>query len=253
MQRSTYNSGFCKAFLLATFLAVLAPMARAQLIGEPPIPPKNKKEKRRPADLEWMYQYSPPPAEGRENDLIQDPHFRPFLDQYFTAPQSFWGPNPTDPKAPTHKSLADTAYDFLVVPDRVRVDNDRYLTATGAVRRFPTSRGLVFADLNQGEPLVVFAAIDWVRDSRPLDDPAAEYTLWIFPNKAPGTPQAPATLPPPLLLSLTRWMAQPLARNGLVQKITAAILIDPDGTPHQIPVPTAEAAPAEAQPLPKRR
>ena len=242
-----------KLLPLAVLAALLAPAAHAQLIGEPAIPAKNKKDKRRPADLEWMYQYSPPPAEGRENELIQDPHFQPFLQQYMVAPQSFWGPHPTDPNAPTHKSLAEAAYDFLVIPDRVRVDGDRYLTATGAVRRFPTSRGLLFADLNTGEPLVVFAAIDWIRDSRPLDDPAAEYTLWIFPNKSPGTPQAPLALPPPLVLSLTRWMAQPLARTGVVQKITAAILVDPDGTPHQISVPTAEPAPAEAQPLPKRR
>ncbi len=250
---ATWASSATRLLALTVLAGVLAPAAHAQLIGEPPIPPKNKKEKKRPADLEWMYQYSPPPAEGRENELIQDPHFRPFLDQYFTTPQSFWGPNPTDPHAPTHKSLAETAYDFLVIPDRVAVDQDRYITATGAVRRFPTSRGLIFADLNTGEPLVVFAAIDWIRDSRPVDDPAAEYTLWIFPNKVPGTPQAPTTLPPPLVHALTRWMTKPLARNGVVQKITAAILVDPDGIPHQIPVPVAEPAPAEAQPLPKRR
>ncbi len=245
-----------KFLSMAMLGGVLAPAAHAQLLGEPAIPRSDKKEKKdrkHAADLEWLYQYSPPPAEGRENELIQDPHFRPFLDKYFTAPQSFWGPNPTDPRAPTHKSLADTAYDFLVVPDRVVFDDQRYITFTGAVRRFPTSRGLVFADLNNGEPLVVFAAIDWTRDSRPVSDPAAEYTLWIFPNKAPGQPQSPTTLPQPLLKSLTRWMAQPLARTGLVQKVTAAILVDADGTPHQIPVPTAEAAPAEAQPLPKRR
>ena len=244
-------------FLLAVAFTMLAPLAQAQLLGEPAIPRNDKKEKksnkRGGADLEWLYQYSPPPAEGRENDLIQDPKFRSFLDKYFVAPQSFWGPNPTDPKAPAHKSLADTAYDFLAIPGTVSFDDQRYLTFTGRVRRFPTSRGLVFADLNNGEPLVVFAAIDWTRDSRPLDDPGAEFTLWIFPNKAPGQPQNPTALPPPLVKALTRWMTQPLARNGQVEKITAAILVDPNGTPHQIPVPTAEAAPAEAQPLPKRR
>ena len=249
-------SALRKVLPAALLFAALAPALHAQLIGEPAIPRSDKKEKqskKRAANLEWMYQYSPPPAEGRENELIQDPNFRPFLDQYLTAPQSFWGPNPTDPKAPTHKSLADTAYDFLVIPDRVAFDQERYISVSGAVRRFPTSRGLIFADLNNGDPLVVFAAIDWIRDSRTVDDPAAEYTLWLFPNKAPGQPTSPATLPPPLIKALTRWMAQPLARNGIVQKITAAILVDPDGTPHQIPVPTAEAAPAEAQPLPKRR
>jgi hypothetical protein len=48
-------------------------------------------------------------------------------------------------------------------------------------------------------------------------------------------------------------MAEPLPGTKIVQKITAAILVDPDGTPHQIPVPTSAAtAPEEAPPLPKR-
>ena len=245
-----------KRFLRWLPVAVLALTmthgARAQLLGEPPIPPKNKKSKQRGADLEWMWQYSPPPAEGRENELIQDPNFRPFLDEYFKAPQAFWGPNPTDPKAPTHKSLADTVYDFLAIPAKVAADENRYITVTGAVRRFRTSRGLVFADLNVPDPLVVFAAIDWIRDSNAVDDPNAQYTLWIFANKAPGPPTAPMSLPPPLVRSLTRWMAEPLAGNGIVQKITAAILVDPDGTPHQIAVPQAAAPPPEAPSLPKR-
>lgn len=242
---------------LALIAAILAPAlpAHAQLLGEPAIPPKVKKEKRRPTDLEWLWQYSPPPAEGRENDLLQDPHFRPFLDRYFNTPQAFWGPNPTDPKAPTHKSLAETAYDFLAVPGRVSADDNRYLTFTGAVRHRPTSRGLVFADLNNPHPLVVFAAIEWIRDAHTTDDPAAEYTLWIFPDQPPGPPSAPTSLPPALTRSLSRWVAQPLAGSGLVQKVTAAILVDPDGTPHQIPVPTAAATPPpdETPVLPKRR
>ena len=50
-------------------------------------------------------------------------------------------------------------------------------------------------------------------------------------------------------------MAEPLPGSGILQKITNAILVDPDGTPHQIPVPTAgpKAAPEEAAPLPKRK
>ena len=93
------------------------------------------------------------------------------------------------------------------------------------------------------------------RDSRPAADPDAEYTLWIFPNQPTGTPQNPQALSPPLIRSLTRWMAEPIAGSGIVQKITAAILVDPDGSPHQIPVPSAgpKAAPEEAAPLPKRK
>ncbi len=253
-QKRDYYAG-----ILLLVITVGALPARGQLLGEPPIPTKEKKSKQRAGDLEWLWQYSPPPAEGREHELIQDPHFRDFLDQYFTAPQSFWGPHADDPKGRALKSLADTVYDFLAIPGQVIADENRYITATGSVFHFRTSRGLIFADLNSKDPLVVFAAIDWIRDDRPTTDPNAEYTLWIFPDKPlfakplPGSGDSPAHLPPPLARSLTRWTAQPLPGTGVVQKITAAILVDPDGTPHQVPVPGgAGTPPTEGPILPKR-
>ncbi len=235
-----------KLVLGAAMLALFSSCAatRAQLLGEPPLPAKVQKHKKQNADLEWMWQYSPPPADGRENELIQDPHFRPFLEQYFKAPQSFWGPQATDPKAPVHKSLADTIYDFLAIPGRVIADDNRYLTVTGAVFHFRASRGLIFADLNSSQPLVLFAAIDWIRDARTTDQADAEYTLWLFPNRPlfekplSGSGDSASNLPQPVVRSLLRWMAQPLPGSGIVQRITAAILVDPDGTPHQIFVPT---------------
>ena len=233
----------------------------AQLIGEPPIPAKVKKDKKRhqQADLEWMWQYGPPPVDGRQHDLIQDPHWRPFLEEYFTAPQSFWGPgseskdpNPNDRR---RKSLPDTVDDFMTIPGRVLADDNRYMTVTGAVRHFPTSRGLLFADLDNPTPLVVFAAIDWIRDARTVDDPKAEYTLWLFANQPPGPTTHPTGLPPALTRSLTRWLSRPLAGSGLVQHVTAAILVLPDGTPQQIPVPGLQPAstPAEQGPTLAKR
>jgi len=241
-----------RIFITALTLAVVTPIVHAQLLGEPPVPRKQKKEKLRGADLEWMWQYSPPPADGRENQLIQDPNFLPFLDEYFKAPQSFWGPSPTDPKAPMHKTLAQTIYDFLALPGSVIADENRYITVTGEVFRFQSSRGLVFADLDSPHPLVVFAAIDWIRDAKSVHDPEAEYTLWIFPDQPPGPTSNPLSLPPPLLRSLTHWMATPAPGTNFPQKITHAILVDSDGTPHQIPVPAGAVAPEEAKPLPKR-
>lgn len=245
--------------LATILLAVLAPIASAQLLGEPPIPAKQKKDKKHSSNLEWMWQYSPPPENGREHELIQDPDFLPFLETNFTAPQSFWGPNPTDPKAPTHKSLAQTIYDFVTIPGQVISDENRYITVTGSVFHFRASRGLLWTDLNAKDPLIAFAAIDWIRESRPTDDPAAEYTLWIFANKPlfgkplPGSSEDPSHLPPPLVRSLTRWMSKPLPGSGTVQKITAAILVDPDGTPHAVSMPGGGGpAPEEAKPLPKR-
>jgi hypothetical protein len=212
---------------------------RAQLIPEPPLEQhKVKRQKNRGGDLEWLWQYGPPPEGGREHDLIMDPEFQPFLHEYFTAPQTFWGPQNGDPKDPNHKSLADTVYDFLSVPGTVIADQNRYITATGCVFHFCPSRGLIFADLDGKNPLVAFAAIQWIRSSRTTSDPDAEYTLWVFPDQVSGTPQDPTHLPPPLVHSLVRWMKTPMAGSGIVQKVTAAILVDPDGTPHQIPVPT---------------
>ena len=252
----------CASLILFAFATV---HVKAQLQPEPPLPTKQKKgdkkkDKHGSGDLEWMWQYSPDPKDpaqkdGREHELIQDPNYRPFLAEYFMAPQSFWGSTTLDPRNTKRKSLADTVDDFLTVPGKVLADENRYITVTGHVFRYPAGRGLVFADLNPARPLVVFAAIDWIRDSRPTTDPDAEYTLWIFVDQAPGTPQNPFSLPPPLVRSLTRWTDEPLAGSGIVQKITHAILVDPDGTPHQIPVPTAgpKSAPEEAAPLPKRK
>jgi hypothetical protein len=234
-------------------------LACAQLQTEPPLPTKQKKEKKQKggADLEWMWQYSPDPPknpEGRENDLIQDPHYRDFLSRNFTAPQSFWGSTTLDPRDSRRKSLADTVDDFLTVPGKVLADDNRYITVTGHVFHYPPGRGLLFADLNTAHPLVAFAAIDWIRESHATTEPDAEYTLWIFTNQKPGTPQNPDNLPPPLVRSLTRWLAEPLPGSGIHQKIAAAILVDPDGTPHQIPVPggSASAPLQEGRQLPKR-
>lgn len=236
------------SFCLAALAISLSTMnvACAQLLGEPPIASKQTKEqtreqkkdkRRQQADLEWMWQYSPPPADGRERELFQDAHFRPFLERYFTAPQSFWGPQADK----TRKSLPDTVEDFLAIPAQVIADDNRYITITGAVRRRPTSRGLIFADLNNPHPLVVFAAIDWTRDGKTTEEADAPYTLWLFVNQPPGPPTAAQSLPPALERSLARWIAKPLAGSGIVEKITSAILVDPDGTPHQIPVPNGSA------------
>jgi hypothetical protein len=44
---------------------------------------------------------------------------------------------------------------------------------------------------------------------------------------------APNRMPPQLIRSLARWSQEPIARTGIVQRITTAVLVDPDGTPHE--------------------
>jgi hypothetical protein len=196
--------------------------------------PKNEKPQRE--DVEWLWQYTPDDKnkEGRENDLAQDLHFRPFLEQFLTAPQTFWGV-PINGK---YKTLAETALDYLSVPDRVVADENRYITITGHVFHFAPARGLLWLDLNGKHHLVAFAAIDWTKQGRPTTDPTAEYTLWLFSND-PLTVEGPGSgaqhVPAALTKSIARWTAQPLAGSGVVQNITHAVLVDPDGTPHEVP------------------
>ncbi len=223
-----------------------------------PAQARGKKEKAAPENVEWLWQYTQTkddPA-GRENDLVQDLRFRPMLEQFLTAPQSFWG-TPVDGKP---RTLATTALDHLSVPDKVIADENRYVSISGCVVHFCPARGLLWVDLNGSHHLVVFAAIDWVKQGRPTSDPAAEYTLWLFPDE-PLTVAAGAGQHPPaaLLKSLDRWAAQPLAGSGIVQNITHAILVDPDGTPHEVSpsalgiTPPAAKPDTEAAPLLKPR
>jgi len=196
--------------------------------------PKDAKPQRE--DVEWLWQYAPDDKnkEGRENELVQDARFRPLLEQFLTAPQTFWGV-PINGK---YKTLAETAYDYLSVPGSVLSDENRYLSITGHVFRFAPARGLLWVDLNGKHHLAVFAALDWTKEGRPTTDPTAEYTLWLFPND-PFTIEGPGSgaqhVPAALTKSIARWTSQPLPGSGIVQNITHAILVDPDGTPHEVP------------------
>jgi hypothetical protein len=209
------------SFFRAATLIFLASIAAA------PASPQFKKDKKQPKEnIEWLWQYSPPPSDGRENELLRDPRFIPFLEQYFTAPQTFWGSPKTG-----YKPLFDTVLDYLSVPDKVLADDNRYLSISGCVFRFCPARGLLWVDLNGPHPLMVFNAIDWIKASKTPSEPGAEYTLWIFPNH----PIDPDHIPAPLIHSIARWTAKPPAGSTVIQQITNAILVDPDGTPHQIP------------------
>lgn len=235
------------ASLLALVCLAGATLARAQfhLPGA-----KQDKKQHTHSDVEWMWQYGPPPADGRENDLIQDARFYPFLKQNLTAPQSFWGVQGTK-----YKPLPDMAMDFLSVPGKVIAEDDRYLSITGCVFHFCPSRGLLWVDLNPApkgstgpDNLVAFAAVDWIRDSKTTSQPDAEYTLWLFANEPFGlTPDAPTPIPGALKRSISRWTKEPLAGSGIIENITHAIVVDPDGTPHQVPIATLGITPPKPQ------
>jgi hypothetical protein len=198
---------------------------------------KGKKEKPQREDVEWIWQYTPDDTnkDGRENELAQDLRFKPLLDQFLTAPQTFWGI-----KGTKYQPLSAVALSFLSVPDKVVADDKRYVSISGCVVHFCPSRGLLFVDLNGAHHLVIFSAIQWIGGAKTTSQPDAEYTLWVFPSQAlsvpsgAGPPTAPGLLPAAFKRSIARWAAEPLAGSHIVQNITHAVLVDPDGTPHQI-------------------
>jgi hypothetical protein len=232
------------AFLILT---LAPPLASAQFHS----PQISKKDKPAREDVEWIWQYTPDKEnpDGRENDLVQDLRFRPFLDQFLTTPQTFWG----QPVSGKYRSLASTALEHLTVPGKVLADENRYVAISGCVVHFCPARGLLWLDLNGAHHLVVFAAIDWIAQGAPATDPAAQYTLWVFPDDpltvaAPGSSGSASSgpaqrVPPALTHAIARWTAQPLAGSGIVQNITHAILVDPDGTPHEVSPSTLGVVP----------
>jgi len=221
---------------LAAALLLTTTLAHAQLqpINSQPQPKSGKKEKPQRSDIEWLWQYTPDDVnkDGRENELVQDPRFVPFLEQFLTAPQTFWG----YPINGRYRSLPNTALDHLTVPGPIFTTENRYIAITGCTVHFCPARGLLWVDLNgRQQHLVVFAALDWIKQSRPTTDPVAEYTLWLFPSEPLSVAAGPGSHPPPALMKdIARWTAMPLPGSGIVQNITHAVLVDPDGTPHEV-------------------
>jgi len=178
-------------------------------------------------DLSWMWQYTQPAPVGHENGLTNDPRFHDFLKKHLIAPQSFWRKD---------KPLWDVAAEFMGVSGIARSDENRYFTATGCVPHFCHDRGMLFVDIGSSHPLVVFAAIDWSRESHNLDEDNAEYTLWIFPNRSLATAGSADEIPhlsPALKRSLGIFSAQ-LNGGKIASLVTHAFIVDPSGKPHEI-------------------
>jgi hypothetical protein len=223
--------------LAATLLT--ASMAYAQMH----MPQLSHKEKDKGEDVSWLAPFATPAPDGRGDDLLHDSHFKVFLRDHLTAHQIFWNEN---------ESLADTALEFLGVPGQVILDDNRYFSMDGCVPHFCPSRGLLFVDLGTAHPLVVFVAIDWVKDNKTPGQTGAEYTLWLFSNRplniGSATDEAGTEhVPPALIHTISRWAAEPTAGSTVLPNITNTVLVDPAGTPHQVPPASLGITPVPKQ------
>ena len=128
------------------------------------------------------------------------------------------------------QTLAETALDFLSVPDKVLADNNRYLTVTGCVFRFcPCARHAL------GRPQRTSSSRRLQRhrlDQRQQNSrPARRRVHLVGFQQPPHRPRPHSRSADPQRRTLDR--ASP-ARQQRDPADPNAILVDPDGTPHQI-------------------
>jgi hypothetical protein len=105
---------------------------------------------------------------------------------------------------------------------------------------------MLYVDTGAPHPITAFAAIDWTKDNKTPSQSGAEYTIWIFSNRTLTTDETPAAgndpgpdtpmhVPAPLASAVAAWATEPIPGTETYQNITHAVLVDPNGTPHQIP------------------
>ncbi|MGH9344228.1 MAG: hypothetical protein ACRD19_10755 [Terriglobia bacterium] len=160
----------------------------------------------------WMFTY-----EGKSaNEIATDHQFEPMLKKYFpNTLVKFWSTRSET------KYVPGVALEFLTgESDKVRVDDARYVIASGCLARFCEDRGLLWVDTHidtsTSQPTFVFAAID-VRDS--------SAHLWLFSNH--DFYDNPFTIPQDLRVNVTRWLG--IRKPKAVKRIDQATLVDPTG------------------------
>jgi hypothetical protein len=212
--------------LAATLLLLGATAMRAQITNPNNLvatPPRNP-ALQRPApadDLQWLWPYTRPAPIGRASDLRLDARFQAFLQSNFKQPQSMWGP------PNSQQPLATVIPLFLDEHGAVTTTDNRYVAIDGCVPNFCAASGLLWIDLGRPHPLAVFAAVNWNPDAHTVNEPAADYNLFLFANH----PLDADGLPLALTQAIAHWNLRLAAAHRLVPHIVHALLVEPDGTP----------------------
>jgi len=199
------------------------------LIAPPPAPIHIHAHPTTNNDFQWLWQYTQPTPDGNESALLMDTHFRTLLRDNLTAPQAFW----RDGKLP----LSDVARLYFTTPSNtVHGDANRYITFGGCVQHMCEDQGLLWIDTAPQHPTLVFAATEWTTQGKPVDDPDADFNLWLFSTR----PLDPDHIPQSLVAAIADW-------NAIApQHIQTALIIDPDGTPHKVDPTSLGATPSKS-------
>jgi hypothetical protein len=199
---------------LATHAQITNPDA---LIAPPPRNPAQHKPIQPTDDLQWLWQYTRPEPDGDALALVRDPRFAILLRNQLTAPQPFWRDG-ADP-------LWNVASQYFgVTQGGVHSSDNRYITVSGCVPHQCRDQGLLWLDTAPPHPWLVFVATAWVPEGHSYTDPQAAFNLWLFPTRSLDPQHPPASL----VHAISEW------NRTAPQLINAAIVVDPDGTPHKV-------------------
>jgi hypothetical protein len=230
--------------LVATLLLMGVTTARAQvsnpdkLVGKPP-QPHMREVPQVSDDLQWLWQYARPNPLGRANDLRLDERFQSLVQREFKQPQAMWG---TDP---AHRMpLATVVSLFLTKDGAVSGEGGRYLSIDGCVPSFCSASGMLWMDLGTTRPLMVFVATNWIADGHATTEAAANYNLWLFPNRNVDANAIPLAL----VEAISHWNIRLAAAHRLVPHVANALLVEPDGTPYALDPQLAGANSIAPQP-----
>ena len=208
------------ALTLSTGALAHAQITNPDNLVAPP-PPRNPAHARTLTEdnLQWLWPFTQPAPIGRASDLRLDARFQSLLARDFNHPQSVWG---------QHQSLDQVIPLFLSAHGAVTAEQNRYLAIDGCVPSFCPAHGLLWIDLGSPHPLIVFAAVNWTAQNHTTAEANADYNLYLFANSPL------AALPLALTASIAHWDARLAEAHRTVPHIAQAVLIEPDGTPHDL-------------------